>query len=234
MAVVAGFCSPSDWKESVGTVGRWEAQGEKTDPHAVRQCNESAVQSRDPVLARHVAGAGCCRQLSAEGSKSADKSRRKSPGPGALRLYPRVTKCRRTTPSIHCECDRRGRPQYTQYGTRLYNATHPTPVQLSTSRTLCVPYSHGRLFDVVPRLSTWCLALAPTAQRPLRPLPSPRTTAIGPYTAISGHAWSIAPQGPPSPACAHLTRGRRGRRGRLAPGRRGASGSRVPARRSRQ
>ena len=67
------------------------------------------------------------------------------------------------------------------------------------------------------RLSTWCLALAPTAQGNLRPLPSPRTTAIGPYNGHLGpcmehrapgsavarvpppHPWPPRPPRPPRP-----------------------------------
>ena len=161
------------------------------------------------------------------------KTCRRSPGPGATvpAVYTKCPAC--TTPSIFTvsvtdEDDRNEHATVRTLRPYTYTAQHLA----YTVRPIL--YSHGRLFDVVPRLSTWCLALAPTA----RSAPCARCLLhaqrpSGHTTAISGHAWSIAPQGPPSPACPHLTRGRRGRRVHLAPGRRSASGSRVRARRSR-
>ena len=180
--------------------------------------------------------AGCCRLQTLCGRKKERGLKAAEGARSRTRALPAVyTKCPAcTTPSIFTvsvtdEDDRNEHATVRTLRPYTYTAQHLA----YTVRPIL--YSHGRLFDVALRLSTWCLALAPTA----RSAPCARCLLhaqrpSGHTTAISGHAWSIAPQGPPSPACAHLTRGRRGRRGRLAPGRRSASGSRVPARRSRQ
>ena len=116
------------------------------------------------------------------------------PGFGFLEIIRIITVQRYRTRGVHikcpacdypfnfqCERDRRGRPQGVRYTLRTLHLYSSAPRVHCASHTVLTWASLRRgssPFDVVPCPS------AHRTQRPLRPLPSPRTTAIGPY---NGH-----------------------------------------------
>ena len=143
---------PASARRQIGRsqlVGRWEAQGEKTDPHAVRQGQRECSAVERP---RHTCW--CCRlQDPARRKKERGlKFRTEGARAGATGGVHKVPGVRLPLFNFPCERDRRGRPQgVREYGTRY--APYTCTVQLSTSRTLRVPNSAHMGIS-----STWLLA----------------------------------------------------------------------------